>query len=130
MLTSASKPINLSAILKDRATQHGKDLAYRYLISDQQEICLSYTELCQQSELIANELRHGLNPGDRVILAYQPGLDFVIALFACLSANLIAVPLPFPRSGETTYRFMHVLKDCDPSVILTNENNEALLRWH
>lgn len=77
---------------------------------------------------MACELRHGLSPGDRVLLAYQPRLDFVIALFACLSADLIAVPLPFPRSRETTHRFIHVFKDCDPRVILTNESNEALLR--
>lgn len=128
MLTSASKTRNLSTTLENRATYHGKNLAYRYLTFDQQEICLSYTELWQQSELIASALRHGLNPGDRVILAYQPGLDFVIALFACLSADLIVVPLPFPRSGETTHRFIHVFKDCDPRVILTNESNEALLR--
>ena len=53
----------------------------------------TYRALEQQVRAVAAELQsHGTKPGVRVLLLHPPGLDFVVAYFACLFAGLIAVP--------------------------------------
>uniref|UniRef100_K3WAG2 AMP-dependent synthetase/ligase domain-containing protein n=1 Tax=Globisporangium ultimum (strain ATCC 200006 / CBS 805.95 / DAOM BR144) TaxID=431595 RepID=K3WAG2_GLOUD len=47
--------------------------------------------------LVASSQQHpkglGIKPGDRVLLVYPPGLDFIIAFLACLRAGIVAVPV-------------------------------------
>lgn len=40
--------------------------------------------------------------GQRVLLSYGPGLDFVVAFWACLRAGAVAVPAPAAKAA--TYR--------------------------
>jgi acyl-CoA synthetase (AMP-forming)/AMP-acid ligase II len=118
----------LSTILEKRAAHRGDDLAYRYLVSDRQEAVLTYADLWRRSEQMAQALRLACAPGDRALLVYPPGLEFITALFACVSANIIAVPLPFPRPGETVDRLVHVYRDCSPAIILTHGEGVTALR--
>ena len=65
----------------------------------------SYSELCRDASGVARFLLDELGlrpttagtPGDRVLLVYPPGLDFVVAFIGCLFAGLIPVPLPPPN---------------------------------
>ena len=52
---------------------------------------LSYRELDRLAGAGAREL--GVAPGSRVAIALAPGVDFVIALHACLRAGAVAVPV-------------------------------------
>ena len=52
---------------------------------------ISYRELDQLAAAGAREL--AVAPGSRVAIALAPGLDFVVALHACLRAGAVAVPL-------------------------------------
>ena len=56
------------------------------------ERVVTYRELGQRSREIAEELLLSLQVrrGERVILCYPPGLDYILALFACLRAGLTA----------------------------------------
>ena len=36
--------------------------------------------------------RRGRKPGDRALLLYPPGLEFIEAFLACLAAGVVAVP--------------------------------------
>ena len=60
---------------------------------------LTHGELVLASEAVASHLlgTAGLKAGDRILLAYPPGLDFIPALFACLRAGLVPVPVCPPR---------------------------------
>ena len=56
---------------------------------------LTFGELQQRSGVVAHYLQNwNVQPGDRVLLAFPPssGLDFIVALFACLRAGAVAVP--------------------------------------
>lgn len=55
---------------------------------------LSFTSHCSDS---LSEFR-----GQRVLLSYGPGLDFVVAFWACLRAGAVAVPAPAAKAA--TYR--------------------------
>ena len=52
---------------------------------------IRYRELDQLAAAGAREL--AVAPGSRVAIALAPGLDFVVALHACLRAGAVAVPL-------------------------------------
>ncbi|MBR7839195.1 fatty acyl-AMP ligase [Actinospica durhamensis] len=73
----------------------------------------------------------GWRPGDRAVLVYPPGPDFVVALVACLMAGVIpaAVLPPGPaggRGGEQA--FAAAVRDCRARGILTSTEFDALRR--
>lgn len=45
-----------------------------------------------------------LTKGDRVIVAHPPGLEFSIAVHACMKAELMFVPVYPPREGADSAR--------------------------
>src|SRR5689334_2786336 len=58
-------------------------------------IALTYKELQSKVENLASHLQHdcGVERGDRVLLDMQNGHDFVVACFAILRADAVAVPV-------------------------------------
>lgn len=69
-------------------------------------------------------LRHA-DPGDRVLLAYPPGLEFIVGFFGCLYAGLIAVPIPpveIGRTGPKTDKVDAVCGSAEPRVLLTTQS--------
>lgn len=60
---------------------------------------LSLGELDARARSIATRLMGSAPAGSRVMLSYQPGLDFIAAFFGCLYAGMIAVPVA-PVSGD------------------------------
>ena len=57
--------------------------------------------------------------GERAVLLYPPGLEFVTAFFGCLAAGVIAVPTHAPRPNRPPERIRAILDDARPRVILT-----------
>ncbi|WP_019927186.1 AMP-binding protein [Nocardia sp. BMG111209] len=79
----------------------------------------SYAELYRRVESIAALLLRRVNRGERVLLAYPTGPEFVAAFFGCLAAGVVAVPVPPPLPGPMNDRFGHIVADCAPALILT-----------
>ena len=69
---------------------------------------VSYLQLdIVTDELAAHLLKScGLKPGDRALLVFFPGLDFMITLLACFKAQVIAVPV-FPPDPRRLEKDMH-----------------------
>lgn len=79
-------------------------------------------ELDQQALNVAAILREKCKPGDRVLLLYPQGPDFVIAFLACLYAGVIAVPVAPPfisDSMEGRRRIARIVQDCCPTFVMT-----------
>eukprot|EP00820_Chromera_velia_P004139 Cvel_3424.t1-p1 / transcript=Cvel_3424.t1 / gene=Cvel_3424 / organism=Chromera_velia_CCMP2878 / gene_product=Erythronolide synthase, modules 3 and 4, putative / transcript_product=Erythronolide synthase, modules 3 and 4, putative / location=Cvel_scaffold137:112354-129164(+) / protein_length=4811 / sequence_SO=supercontig / SO=protein_coding / is_pseudo=false len=65
----------------------------------------------------------GLEKGDRVILCYPPGIDFLIAFYACAYTGVIAVPVypPEPNKAATDVpRFCDIASSAEASYCFTN----------
>lgn len=64
-----------------------------------------------------------LGVGDRVLLAYPPGLEMICAFFACVRLGCIPVPV-YPPNGQgfrtSLYRMNFIAKDCAASAVLTD----------
>ena len=122
MLDSRRPPFftSLVDLLRYRATKQPNDRAY-VLLSDQgqEESVLTFAELDQRASDVAARLAHG-QIGDRALLLFGPGLDFIIAYFACLLAGVIAVPMMLPRRNSSLDSSASILADCSPRFALTN----------
>lgn len=85
---------------------------------------LTYSELYSRMAKLNQFLRdEGLKTGDRLILCYPPGVDFIVAFFACITSGLVAVPVypPDPTKGLSDVpRFcdIHEISQC--RTALTN----------
>lgn len=64
----------------------------------------SYAVLDEQARRIGAWLQERGAPGDRVLLFYPNGPDFVAALLGCLYAGMVALPAPVPGAYQHELR--------------------------
>src|SRR6516165_9553562 len=122
MLDSRRPPsfTSLVDLLRYRATKQPNDRAY-VLLSDQgqEESVLTFAELDQRASDMAARLAHG-QIGDRALLLFGPGLDFIIAYFGCLLAGVIAVPMMLPRRNSSLGSSASIVANACPRFLMTN----------
>ena len=118
----ANAPTSLVDILRWRAANQPQRLAYRFLVDGEfEEITMTYGELDWRARSIAASLQSVAKPGDRALLLFPPGLDFVAAYFGCLYAQVIAIPAYPPhaaRMEKTLPVVRRIVADARPSVAL------------
>lgn len=90
------------------------------------ETALTYGELYRQAGTLAARLADDARPGDRALMLFPTGLEFVVAYFACLMAGVIAVPLMPPRKNSSHDSSAAIIADCAPRLVLTHEGGEGL----
>jgi acyl transferase domain-containing protein/acyl-CoA synthetase (AMP-forming)/AMP-acid ligase II/pimeloyl-ACP methyl ester carboxylesterase len=81
--------------------------------------CLSYGELQARAKAIAVTLQSYNATGERALLLYQPGIEFITAFLGCLYAGVIAVPAYPPRANRSIERLLSVVIDADAKFALT-----------
>ncbi|MBW4506974.1 MAG: amino acid adenylation domain-containing protein [Scytonematopsis contorta HA4267-MV1] len=84
-----------------------------------EEVTLTYQELDRLARRVAVQLQSKGLAGERALLLYPPGLDFVVAFFGCLYAGVIAVPAYPPRNERNTPRIKAILADAQAAIALT-----------
>ncbi len=114
---------NLIDVLRDRARARPTDRAFTFLPDGESEgETLTYGQLDAKARSIAASLAmHGLIPGERALLLYPPGLEFIAAFFGCLYAGIIAVPAYPPQPSQITRtlpRLLSILADADVAIVL------------
>ncbi|PRQ08993.1 type I polyketide synthase [Enhygromyxa salina] len=115
--------LTLVDVARARAREQGDLGVFTFLEDGETDArTLSAAQLDRRARAVAAELQRVAEPGSRALLLYPPGLDYVIAFFACLYAGVIAVPAypPDPRAlARTLPRLQSILADCEASVVLT-----------
>ena len=115
-------------ILNDHSKNAKNKSAFIFINENGEEIDqLSYSQLRSNAENIASFLQKTCSPGDRVLLLFQPGLDYIRALFGCFIAGAIAVPLYPPRKNKKAERILRVSKSCEYSLILCGEQDKETI---
>ena len=121
--------LTLVDLLRERAGREPDRLAYTYLANDDgEELRLTYAEVDARARAIAAALQRRVGQGERALLLYPQGLEFVAAFFGCLYAGVVAVPCSPPhlaRPESTLPRVRAVADNARPRVVLTTL---ALLR--
>jgi acyl-CoA synthetase (AMP-forming)/AMP-acid ligase II len=108
-------------LLNYRAENQPEKTAYTFLKSRETEVDnLTYKELHLQVLKIAATLQSLNAVGERALLLYQPGLDFITAFFGCLYAGVIAVPAYPPRRNRNLSRLQAIAQDAQAKILLTS----------
>ncbi|MER7403727.1 amino acid adenylation domain-containing protein [Streptomyces sp. NPDC000070] len=115
----------LAELLDLRAATAPDQVAYTFLQdgvtpSDR----LTYGELGRRAHAVAASLRESAAPGDRALLLHPPGLDFIVALFACFEAGIITVPA-YPPGRRGFLQLEAIFRDARPAVVLTTDTIAA-----
>ncbi|BAG01936.1 AMP-dependent synthetase and ligase [Microcystis aeruginosa NIES-843] len=107
-------------ILNHRALQQAEQTAYIFLANGETETArLTYQQLDQKAKALAAQLQLQMSPGERALLLYPSGEEFIIAFFACLYAGVIAVPVYPPRRNQKLSRLQAITKDAQAKLALT-----------
>ncbi|MGH9867322.1 MAG: non-ribosomal peptide synthase/polyketide synthase, partial [Candidatus Polarisedimenticolia bacterium] len=113
------KAPTIGELLRRRAAEHPERTVFTFLGSSQAPAAtLTLGQLSAHARAIGARLaREGLR-GERALLLYPAGLDFVAAFFACLEAGVIAVPAPPPRNARALARIALMAVDCGARAAL------------
>src|SRR6185369_12810168 len=116
---ASSMPSTLAELLQWRALTRPDQLAYTFLVNDEgEEVSVTYSQLDRQARAIAASIQSSAAPGDRALLLYPPGLEFIGAFFGCLYAGVIAVPAYPPRLNRSMLRLQAIMADAQPTLAL------------
>jgi acyl-CoA synthetase (AMP-forming)/AMP-acid ligase II len=112
---------SLVALLARRAESQPHERAYIF-VSDRgaEEATLTFRQLHSAALALAARLAKIARPGDRAILVFPPGLEFLIAFFGCQIARVIAVPVMMPRRQSARDSSAGIMANCEPVVALTS----------
>ncbi|WPB81915.1 amino acid adenylation domain-containing protein [Archangium violaceum] len=108
-------------VLRERALFQPDARVFTFL-DEAGEISVTYRELDEGARAVAATLRQHLAPGDRALLLYPPGREYVLGFLGCLYAGVIAVPAypPDPsRLARTLPRLQALVADCQATAALT-----------
>jgi FkbH-like protein len=111
----------LAELLRERAGEAPERAAYRFLGSAPDDIAsITYGELDQNARRIGAWLQANGGEGERVLLGFPAGLDFIRALFGCLYAGAIPVPVAATRASARGGHIGRVFADAQAKFALTN----------
>jgi acyl-CoA synthetase (AMP-forming)/AMP-acid ligase II len=98
----------------------GQHLAFAELdVRAEPRTRMSYGALAEHAKAIAGAVGELAPPGERVLLLFPPGVDFVAGFFGCLYAGAVAVPVYPPRSIDDAPRLAGIVASCAPRAVLS-----------
>jgi natural product biosynthesis luciferase-like monooxygenase protein len=142
-MPKSCQPSTLVDLLRWRGSEQPDRLAYTFLFDGRdEETRLTYGELDRRARSIGALLQSLVSTGERVLLLYPPGPDYIAAFFGCLYSGALAVPVYPPRQNKTWSRIASIIADAQPVVALTSaqilsrvtpmlaaSNSLTALRW-
>jgi amino acid adenylation domain-containing protein len=122
-MVKVAAPLSFSSLvelLRHRALEQPDRLSYLFLADGEAEAaCLTFDDLDRRARAIGAELERAGGQGERALLLFPPGIEFIAAFFGCLYGGAIAVPAYPPRAAKGQPRLRSIAHDARPRVVLT-----------
>ncbi|MEA5516079.1 condensation domain-containing protein, partial [Nodularia sp. UHCC 0506] len=107
-------------VLRYRSLTQQNRNAFTFLLNGEiPQATLNYQELDRRSRRVAAQLQALGLTGERALLLYPAGLDFLIAFCGCLYAGVVAVTAYPPRNQRNTPRIKAIAIDAQAAIALT-----------
>lgn len=103
------------------AEKQSDKLLYTFLENGKEVDHITYYQFQQKAKAFAALLQLRKAKGERALLLYPQGINYLIALYGCFYAGVIAVPAYLPninRIEHTLSRLKAVIADCQAKFIL------------
>jgi acyl-CoA synthetase (AMP-forming)/AMP-acid ligase II len=111
---------NTVAILRRHARERPEAVALRFLADGEDVVTeWSYRRLAQRVSSIARRLAEAGARGERVILLYDSGPEYIAAFMGVLQAGGIAVPTYPPMGQRPLSRLISIIQDAAPRFVLS-----------
>jgi acyl-CoA synthetase (AMP-forming)/AMP-acid ligase II/acyl carrier protein len=124
MIPDVPNPQSVADIVQYRAqTQPDFDILIYLADGEQEEQRLTYAGFDRQAKLVAGYLQQQGLEGERVLLLFPQGLEYMIALFGCFYAGVIAVPAYPPRNNRNMLRIEAIIDNTGASAILADQSS-------
>ena len=118
-----SEARTVAEMLRRRAEARPDSVAHVFLGDGERESArLTYAQLDARASAVAASLARMGATGERVLLLFPPGLEFISAFFGCLYARAIAVPAYLPEGPDPErglLRLAAIARDCGATHALT-----------
>ena len=125
---STREGATLVALLRERAEELPDHPLYTFLADGEEEAgALTLGELDRRARAIGARLAGAGLRGERALLLFPPGLDFIAAFFGCLYGGVVAVPAYPPRTRQDDPRLTEIVRDCRPRAVLTTAHLRSRL---
>src|SRR4051794_30966137 len=106
-------------VLRQRAAELPDLRLYTFLDDGEEEgEHLTCAGLESRARSLAARLQELGMRGERALLLFPPGLDFIVAFFGCLYAGAVAVPAYPPRLNRPQESLRGIVRDCRPRAVL------------
>lgn len=117
---SMQEPVSFIDVLKQRAIETPEHPAYIFLNDGETEgVRLTYAQLDVKVRAIAAFLQKRCQPGDRVLMLYPAGMEYLSAFLACIHADIVSIPAYPPRNKRHLPRFQSIVEDASAKVVIT-----------
>ncbi|HEY2735892.1 MAG TPA: fatty acyl-AMP ligase, partial [Polyangiales bacterium] len=115
----------LVELLSNQASKRPDQLAYRFLAKGEivgESSSYTFGRLAVRARAVGSWLLENGYAGQRALLLFPPGLDFIESFLGCLCAGVIAVPAFPPRSDRTLPRLTAMVASAKPALILATDS--------
>jgi acyl transferase domain-containing protein/acyl-CoA synthetase (AMP-forming)/AMP-acid ligase II/acyl carrier protein len=122
----------LVQVLRHHSQARPEQRAYTFLRhGEEEEAWLDFSQLETRARGIAALLQQQGLVGERVLLVFPPGLDFIAAFLGCLYAGAVAVNTSGQGNRERVMpRLLRVAADCQARAVLTTRSfHERAREW-
>jgi amino acid adenylation domain-containing protein len=119
--------------LEENAKNNPDKIAFTVLVDgENEELHTTYFQLNARASRLGNKLKTSFSPGERIVLYFYPGIDFIVGFFGCLYAGLIPIPSIQPKTKRLSERLNRICKDSGAKALLTQlsllKRDEEILR--
>ncbi len=121
-IQSSPKYTNLAEMVEEQARRFPERTAFAFEDDAGQTESWTYAKLVNRSRTLGSWLAQQVRVGDRVLLVYPPGLEFIAAFLGCAYAGALPVPSTSPKPRRPLPRLDSIVTDCHPSLVLTHSS--------
>jgi acyl-CoA synthetase (AMP-forming)/AMP-acid ligase II len=119
---------SLVELLRRRAQRQPRQLALNYLSDNEgEQPSLTYEQLERAAVAVAGALRQLCAPGERALLLFHTGPEFIASFFGCLYAGVIAVPVCPPRPKDSLQQLRAIAAESGATLALTTSDLHSKL---
>lgn len=120
-VTMVDRLLRRAAELPDETVFHLIDEDF-FVAGPETAPAITYGALSRRAAATAAVLQEQLAPGERVLLPFAGGLEFMAAFYGCLYAGVVPVPAYPPRRGlqaDPLDGLRRIAHDCQPKAAIT-----------
>ncbi|WP_236794814.1 fatty acyl-AMP ligase [Amycolatopsis sp. GM8] len=110
--------------LREKLLEFGDTRTYTFL-REAHDDGRTFRVLDERAREIAEMVSRRTAPGDRALLLYPSGPEFLEAFLGCLYAGVLAVPAPVAQYRHSLDRLTGILTDAGVELILTTAEDRA-----